>query len=732
MTHIPRSAFYGCKALRSVVLHENVVSIGQEAFYDNSGLSDIIIPNSVITIEEKAFYRCSGAKQIVLGNQVSNIGANAFYGCSGISEITIPQHVAYLPDNCFGNCTKLETVNLPEGLTNIQGAFRSCSNLKNISLPSTLLSIGDYTFYGCCSLASISIPSNVTNIGSSAFQDCTALTTLNLSASLTSIGRYAFASCTNLRHVDIPQNVTIIEIGTFSDCSALSEISLPSGITSIGDNAFLNCASLRNITLPESLTTVGSSAFKNCTGLTNITLPRAVNSLSTYLFQGCSGLTSISVLAMLPPSISSSTFSGITNPITIYIPCDNKDFYQEDANWSKLNLADLPPSVVNVQSNDLRMGDAIVLTRNTCSNDEATIQAFARTGCHFVAWDDGTTDNPRSIMITQDTLFTATFAADQTYSLSVLYDETMGYVSGAGTYYPDEEATLTATALSGNRFLRWNDGSTANPRKVTITSDTTLTAEFIHGDFCGDNILWTLDNGILALNGKGAMYDLLSFGWAEYADEVESITLSSGITTIGTNAFMDLMFIPSVSIPASVTRINKRAFENCRSLSSVEFARNSSLTVIDNWAFFQCINLQDITIPEGVTTIGNGAFYGCAYLTNLTLPSTVETIDDNAFALCMKLQSMRVHAVVPPAVDSKTFQDVERTIPVYVPDGTGDAYRAAEVWKEFNIKDEADAPSGIRESDANVPARIQKRIQDGHVVIIRNGETYSVLGEKQN
>jgi hypothetical protein len=311
--------------------------------------------------------------------------------------------------------------------------------------------------------------------------------------------------------------------------------------------------------------------------------------------------------------------------------------------------------------------------------------------------------------------------------LTVNYDNTQGHIAGTGAYFPGEEATLTVTPFGGYRFLKWSDDNTDNPRNIVLDKDLTLEATFVISDYCGDNILYTFTNDTLALKGTGEMYNLSEYGWDMYADEVATITLSEGITSLGTNAFMDLMFVSEVTIPASVKTIHKRAFENCRSLYEVHFASYSQLKTIDNWAFFQCINLQSMNIPEGVTTIGNGAFYGCAYLESLVLPASMQRIADNGFALCSKLTEITVNAPVPPVVESKTFEDVDRSIPVYVPDGTGPKYRAAAVWNQFDIRDRAETPTDLNNIDGET-IKVEKVIRDGQVLILRDGKTFNLLG----
>ncbi len=529
----------------------------------------------------------------------------------------------------------------------------------------------------------------------------------------------------------MPNKLTSVPNQAFVNCQSLADVTLPVGLKSIGVSAFNGCGSLNTIQLPQGLTSIEDYAFCACDGLTSLTIPSTVMSLGSSILSNSDGITAINLLPLMPPTISSSTFSGAPANMAINVLCGNKEFYLEDNYWkSQQNrMYEIPAAVLSVKASDNRMGEVIVVAPNTCTSDEATIQAIPREGCEFVAWNDGNTENPRVVTVTEDVTYTATFGAISTYQLTVKCDAKQGHVAGAGAYYPGEEAVLEVTAFAGYRFWKWADGVTDNPRSVVMDQDTTLEVLFVVGDFCGDNILYTFTNDTLALKGTGEMWNQSAYGWNVYADEVEAISLSEGITSLGTNAFMDLMFVTDVTIPRSVKTIHKRAFENCRSLTSVEFAQNSQLKTIDHWAFYECINLQTMDIPEGVTTIGNGAFYGCAYLESLVLPSSLESIADNGFALCAKLGEITVHATEPPVVDSKTFENVSRSIPVHVPYGMGPKYRAAAVWQEFDIRDKADVVTSVDNMEAESMS-VEKVIRNGQVMIVRDGKMYNMLGQE--
>lgn len=107
-----------------------------------------------------------------------------------------------------------------------------------------------------------------------------------------------------------------------------------------------------------------------------------------------------------------------------------------------------------------------------------TIEAIANEGYSFSEWNDGSTQNPRTITVNNNMSFTAYFTAN-TFTITVLASpEEGGTVSGEGTYNYGETAVLIATPNQNYSFLCWNDGNVNNPRTITVTGDATYTAMF--------------------------------------------------------------------------------------------------------------------------------------------------------------------------------------------------------------------------------------------------------------
>ena len=113
----------------------------------------------------------------------------------------------------------------------------------------------------------------------------------------------------------------------------------------------------------------------------------------------------------------------------------------------------------------------------TMDGNTAVLTATPNEGYEFTGWNDGNTENPRTVTVTSDTVFTAIFTETETApTITVtVNDATMG----SATYTMDgNTAVLTATPNEGYSFVIWNDGNTENPRTVTITSDTAFMAIF--------------------------------------------------------------------------------------------------------------------------------------------------------------------------------------------------------------------------------------------------------------
>ena len=155
---------------------------------------------------------------------------------------------------------------------------------------------------------------------------------------------------------------------------------------------------------------------------------------------------------------------------------------------------------------------------------------------------------------------------------------------------------------------------------------------------------------------------------------------------LGNYVFFGCSGLTSLTIPSGVTSIGIAAFQGCSGLTSLTIP--SGVTSIGKYAFAGCSGLTSLTIPSGVTSIGNRAFYGCSGLTSLTIPSSVTSISDRAFYGCSGLTSIYACLEKIPTLGSNVFTgcDAKNCI-LYVPTGTYDDYLVSEFGYFENIVD---------------------------------------------
>lgn len=176
---------------------------------------------------------------------------------------------------------------------------------------------------------------------------------------------------------------------------------------------------------------------------------------------------------------------------------------------------------------------------------------------------------------------------------------------------------------------------------VEISPEETPPASVTNGS-CGANVTWQLVGSALTITGTGDMFDYPGIGsWAPwYGRPVASVTIGSGVTSVGRNAFYECASLRTISISGTVTHIGAGAFEGCASLQSLTLP--AQLTDIGARAFYQCSSIASVALPNTVTSLGNDAFAFCTGLRSLTLSSGLETVSLRAFAGCAALQSVTI------------------------------------------------------------------------------------------
>ena len=166
---------------------------------------------------------------------------------------------------------------------------------------------------------------------------------------------------------------------------------------------------------------------------------------------------------------------------------------------------------------------------------------------------------------------------------------------------------------------------------------------------CGDDLTWSIDgDGTLTVSGSGEMWDFLSPSlsepivhglsqapWHSEMSNIRQLCIGEGVTGIGQFAFAECCDLTEVTLPASLRQIGRYAFEWCVGLESVGF--QEGLETIGTEAFFGT-KIRQLSLPASLRSIGKDAFRNCSRLTSAELPEGLVSVGDYCFADCTQLE----------------------------------------------------------------------------------------------
>ncbi|MCQ2457630.1 MAG: leucine-rich repeat protein [Clostridia bacterium] len=152
------------------------------------------------------------------------------------------------------------------------------------------------------------------------------------------------------------------------------------------------------------------------------------------------------------------------------------------------------------------------------------------------------------------------------------------------------------------------------------------------------NNAWILDDAGTLTISKSLTYGIDS--WSNYKEAIKKVIIEDGVATIDKNAFFNCSSLTTVTIPNSVSSIGDSAFYGCSALTSMTIP--SSVTDIGYYAFYGCSSMTSVTIPDSVSSIGFAAFYECRSMTSVTIPNNVANIAEYTFFECVSLKSVTI------------------------------------------------------------------------------------------
>ena len=236
-----------------------------------------------------------------------------------------------------------------------------------------------------------------------------------------------------------------------------------------------------------------------------------------------------------------------------------------------------------------------------------------------------------------------------------------GTVSGAGEYALGATCTLTATPIGNNTFTCWKENGTVVSTDANysfiVTAPRNLVAVF---SVSPDDIIVFADNNVKALCVNN--WDIDGDGELAY-DEAATVTnlgnvfqnksgitsfnelqYFTGLTSIGQQAFYNCYNLNSITLPNGVTSIGYRAFYGCSSLAGTHDFPNA-VTSIGEEAFMDCTSITGLNLPAYLSSIGSSAFRNCSGIRGeITLPASLWSVGGYAFYGCDGISTVNYNA----------------------------------------------------------------------------------------
>lgn len=408
--------------------------IGVKEAYRNR-ITTAVIPRTVTAIGDGAFRGCTAMTHLTIPAGVAQLGNYVFDGCTALTEVEMHEGLT-LGNYLFNNCTSLETVELPTGLTTIpEGLFYGCTALREVVLPTGVTDIGAYAYYGCSRVYTLNLPATVQRVGAQAFASMTSLHFVTLAAGLQELGNDCFRNSLNIVKTDF--------LGTLTDWLAISFGNANSQPVARSRNLWLSGRMLTRIEVPAGINAIKPYAFFNDTLITHITLPAGITSIGNVAFGRLTHLERI-VLEGMPSGVHSGSFQSVNRErVIVEVPCR---YYREGMTWEGFtHVVSKGMPILTLQQRP--GGKVMFLDQPNCDAAEYsyTITAIHGVNNTFTSWSDGNTDNPRTLVLTEDMTLSPIWGRNpNATSVNVMFFDFEN---------PQDEASWTSENESANRWV---------------------------------------------------------------------------------------------------------------------------------------------------------------------------------------------------------------------------------------------------------------------------------------
>ena len=521
-------------------------------------------------------------------------------------------------------------------VTFIYGArFMYNDNITEVIIPDTVVTVGYNAFAECDNLEKVTFGSNVTTLIGRTFYNSRKLHTVVWNDKIQKIGKEAFYDCYGLNSMTLPDSVTTLGEYIFYGCKNLESVKLSENLTELPQAAFNRCFALKSIVIPDSVQRIGKMAFSMTTfyvgeesALESVVIGKGVKSIGYEAFNQCESLTTVEMNDVVE-TIEYGAFKNCKKLQSMVIP-DTTVTIGERAFYECESLS------------ELTLGNSIE-TIGTCAFEDCAIT-------EIVLPDTVTTIGVQAFQGCDKATYVKIGSGVQKIdSRAFMYCGMEDIVIPDSVTYLGQEAfscctnAKTLTIGSGITELREKTFyHCTSLEAVSIGAGLTTIGAQVFTD-CNSMKAFTVDgnNPNFSNDDRGVLFNKDKTRLIQAPGAISgTYAVPDGVTIVGEWAFYECNQIENLVFPDSLKTLERHSFYGCDNLRHVDYG-NGLEEAPGSMTFAYCHKLTETNLPLSFKTIGPLMYHGCMGLENIVIPDGVETIGEEAFSFCTNLKSVK-------------------------------------------------------------------------------------------
>lgn len=635
----------------TLVLGNNITSIGSGAFYQRDGLIGVEFGDSLEEIKDSAFAYCTNlAQDVVLPDTIETIGASAFYKTRITSVNT--GGATFIDSSAFAYCAELIYAEMPDVENVGEKLFEHCSLLVSVEMPKLITASGIRLFGYCESLREIHMASNDEdiNLGTLVYDhfDTSQLKLFvpeeyidfyrskrpgginahqiypqgekigSKTVNGFVVGDYVVIDNRDgytlvTSNLDYDGNVTLIDAYNGKPITEIyanafrnqkftdAYLTLGGNLKAIGDNAFYGATGLKFVAM-DNVTAVNAGAFYG-SGLQTLNAPR-LSYIGNDAFRKCADLESVSI-PRIETIASTNVFAECTNLKSVYfedVKTLNNSTFNADVALEKITINRL------INSNGDNMPSTMSINASAPCKIYVPYRSLSAypavwSGKPVVSFDVSATNDGNTYILSDNngryTLID--FIPDQAITelripsiVSTSFGDVSIYTIGYDAFSAVSE-TLTTLTLSSSVALLDN---------TALGECTALQNIYVDAN----NMYFTSVNGVLYSKDAKMLvkYPIGRSGQFDMTGNDYAYTVG-----IAAGAFANANKLTYIVFPESLMVIDGTAFANCTQLKTVEFTGATPPVLMGSGIFDTSVTGFAMVIPTDSADLVTA--YLCAY-----------------------------------------------------------------------------------------------------------------------